>query len=171
MKKDLIKIHYQQEAQLNNSDQKIYFIFGEKNNSHPIRNAYLQYDITMEKVALFAPSCDPPNPLNHDFVDAIRLINKAFAFTFKDASLGKTAGSDLEHENCFGQFSNFVSVLTGRDRYLLKHFDNNNETEAGIPASSLNFFFDNHGEDANKGKIKGHIPLQYIFRFCKTFKN
>ena len=28
----------------------------------------------------------------------------------------------------------------------------------------------NNHTDANKGKIKGYLYLEYIFRFCKTFK-
>ena len=28
----------------------------------------------------------------------------------------------------------------------------------------------NHAVDANKGKIKGHLHLEHIFGFCKTFK-
>ena len=31
-------------------------------------------------------------------------------------------------------------------------------------------FISNHEEDANRGKIKGQLPLEHIFGFCKTFK-
>ena len=29
---------------------------------------------------------------------------------------------------------------------------------------------DNHTVVANKGKIKGQLPLEHVFGFCKTFK-
>ena len=28
----------------------------------------------------------------------------------------------------------------------------------------------NHAVEANKGRIKGHLPLEHIFGFCRTFK-
>ena len=42
-------IYHQQGANLNNSDQQVEFIFGEKNNYHEIGNAYLEFDITVRR--------------------------------------------------------------------------------------------------------------------------
>ena len=53
MKRDFLKI-YQQAANLNDSDQNIESIFGENNNYHQIGNAYLQYEVTIEKDAAVA---------------------------------------------------------------------------------------------------------------------
>ena len=75
IKRDFTKIYHQQGAQLNNPDQNIDFIFGENNNYHQVGNSYLQYDITVR------------NGDDSNFVDAdvIRLVNNAFAYTFKHA--------------------------------------------------------------------------------------
>ena len=67
-KRDFTQIYHQQGARLNHLDQNIEFILGENNKYHQIGNAYLQYDITVRKVAL--PPADPahpPNPPNLDF--------------------------------------------------------------------------------------------------------
>ena len=49
LKKDFTKFYEQQGAQLNQSDQNIEFIFGEKNNYHQIGNGYLDFNITVRK--------------------------------------------------------------------------------------------------------------------------
>jgi len=49
LKRDFLKTYQQQASNLNDSDQKIEFIFGENNNYYQVRNAYLQYEMTIEK--------------------------------------------------------------------------------------------------------------------------
>ena len=49
IKRDFLKIYHQQAANLNDSDQNIDFIFGENNNYYPIGNAYLHYELTIQK--------------------------------------------------------------------------------------------------------------------------
>ena len=89
IKRDFTKIYHQQGAQLNNPDQNIDFIFGENNNNyHQIGNGYLQYDITVRKG-------DNSN-FEDDNADVIRLVNNAFAYTFKNASISTTSGSEIE---------------------------------------------------------------------------
>ena len=44
-----MKVHHQQAANLKDSDQNFEFIIDEKNNCHQIGNAYLQYEMTIEK--------------------------------------------------------------------------------------------------------------------------
>ena len=48
-KREFSKLYHQQAANLNDSDQNIEFIFGENNYYHQVGNAYLQYEMTMEK--------------------------------------------------------------------------------------------------------------------------
>ena len=43
MKRDFFKVYHQQGAELNQSDRKIKFIFGENNNYHQIDNGYLEF--------------------------------------------------------------------------------------------------------------------------------
>ena len=102
LKRDFLKIYHQQGANLNNSDQNIEFIFGENSNLHQNGNAYLQYDITVR------------NHNNNDLEDGnvIRIMNNAFAYTFKEARLSTTGGSDLEDNKFVGQTSTIMRMLT-----------------------------------------------------------
>ena len=120
--------------------------------------------------------------------DPIRMTNNAFAFVFKEARLGTTSGSDLEHNKFVGQISTIIRSLTSRDGDLLSQFDNINEkvalnndgtqndvdTSVIIQNTSLKeMFTDNHnivGQEVNRGKIKGQLPLEHIFGFCRMFK-
>ena len=77
------KIYHQQEQNSTIWIKKLISI-SEKNNNHlQIRNAHLQFDLIMRKIALPHHPGDPPNPFDTDFFDAeaIRLVNNAFAFT------------------------------------------------------------------------------------------
>ena len=47
VKRDFLKVYHQQGENLNDPDQNIEFIFGENNNYHQIRNAYLEFVITV----------------------------------------------------------------------------------------------------------------------------
>ena len=82
-----MKIYLEQGAHLNQSDQNVEFIFGENNNYHQVGNSYLEFDITVRRE-------DNANFTNNSH---IRLTNNAFAYYFKEARLGVTSGSDLEH--------------------------------------------------------------------------
>ena len=86
IKRDFTKIYHRQGDQLNQSDQNIEFIFGEKNNYHQIGNAYLEFSITVRK----------NDTTNFHNDDPVRLVNNAFPFCFKEARLSTSLGSDLE---------------------------------------------------------------------------
>ena len=71
-----------------------------------------------------------------------------------------------------------MRLVSSRDGDLLSQFDNINEeignneaaTSDNIRRTSLNKMLISNHEDANRGKIKGQLPLEHIFGFCKTFK-
>ena len=117
MKRDFLKICHHQATKLNDSDQKIEFIFGENNNYHQIDDAYLQNELTIEKDVAVAA--------NRVLVDgdAIRLVNNDFAYWFKEARLTTTGGSDVEHINFCGRISTITRAVTSKDGDLLSHFD------------------------------------------------
>ena len=79
MRRDFLKSYHQQAANLNDSDQNTDYIFGESNNYHQIGNAYLHYEITIEK--------DVAAAANRVLVkgDTITLVNNPFAYCFKEA--------------------------------------------------------------------------------------
>ena len=90
VKRDYTKVYHQQGANLNDSNQNVEFIFGEKNNYHQIGNAYLEFDIHIRQVV-----AAPANP-NFTDASAIRLVNNAFAYCFKEATLSTTGGMEIE---------------------------------------------------------------------------
>ena len=114
------------------------------------------------------------------FVDAspIRLTINGFAYVFREARL-TTPTTDLEHNKYVGQISTIMRVISTKDGDLFSQFDNINEetganeaaTSDNIRSTSLNIMLiTNHEEDANRGKIKGQLPLEHLFGFCDTFK-
>ena len=96
---------------------------------------------------------------------------------FQEARLSTTT-TDLEHNKYCGQISTIMRVVSSRDGDLLSLFDNINEeiganeaaTSDNIRNTSLNKMLITNHEAANRGKIKGQLPLEHIFGFCKTFK-
>ena len=71
-KRDILKFHHQQAANVNELDQKLEIIFEENINCHQIGKAYLQYETNKDK--------DVPNAVDRNFVDGdvLTLQNNAF---------------------------------------------------------------------------------------------
>ena len=95
IKRDFSKIYHRQGHQLNQSDQKFEFIFGENNNYHQIGNAYLEFNITVRN-----NDCT-----NFHDNDPIRLVSNALAFYFKEARLTSSVGGDIEINKFCGPIS------------------------------------------------------------------
>ena len=119
IKIDYTKIYHQQGANINDSNQNVEFIRGENNNYHQNGNAYLQYDITLNRGG------------GADFMDAdvIRLVNNAFAYCVKEATLAFTGGSEIEQYKYVGPISTIMRVLTSKDGDLLSYFDKIDEAQ------------------------------------------
>ena len=117
IRRDFLKNYHQQAANLKDSDQNVDFIIGENKNYHQIGKAYFHYQLMIEKDVAVAA--------NRVLVkgDAIRLVNNAFAFCFKEARLRTTGGSDIEYNKFVGQDSTIMRALTSKDGDLLSHFD------------------------------------------------
>ena len=164
VKRDYTKVYHQQGANLNDSNQNVEFIFGENNNFHQIGNAYLEFDITITKIA--AP---PNNPILID-TDQLRLINNAFAYCFTQATLSTTGGMDLEDIKYVGQVSTIMRLLTSKGSDLSSYFDKGGESVIDDNNPLKKMLINNHDVAANKGRIRGHLALEHIFGFCRTFK-
>ena len=146
-------------------------VFGENNKYLQIGNGYLEFDITVWK--------SDSTIFLHE--DPIRLVNKGFAFYFKEALLSTTLGSDIEHNKFCGQVSTFMRVISYKDGDLLSQFDNNNENDildferlADVPPQIKSIphqkmLIINH-IDPNEGKLKGYFYLEDIFGFLEGFK-
>ena len=167
IKRDFIKVHHQQGAQLNDPDQNIEIIFSDNNNYHQIGNSYLQFDITVRNSAA-----------NFDDDTPIRLVNNGFLHCFKEAVILTTGGMEIENIKFLGQVSTIIKTLTSKDGDLLSHFDkisekigaDENATSNNIRSTSLPKMLINNQIEADRGKIRGHLALQDVFGFCKSFK-
>ena len=116
IKRDFMKVYHQSGANLNDSNQNVDFIFGESNNYYQIGKGYLEFDITVRDTG-------------GNFTDAsvIGLVNIAYAFCFKQATLATTGGMDLEDIKYVGQVSTIMRLLTSKDSDLSSCFDKNAE--------------------------------------------
>ena len=64
-----------------------------------------------------------------------------------------------------------MRASTSKDGDLLSHFDKIDDSAAEIENTSLHHhLINNHDEAANKGKIKGILPVEHIFRSAKLLK-
>ena len=142
-----MKTYHQHASNLNESDQIVQFIFDENDNYHQIGNAYRQHGMRIEK--------DVDNAEDRFLVDG-----------FKEARLSNTGGSDIQHNKNVGQISTFMRVLTSEDGDLLSHFHKIDESRDEIGNSSLHpHLINNYDLAANRGKNKGHLPLEHVFGF------
>ena len=160
--KDFLKFYHQQGAQINDPNQNIEFMSGEKVNYHQVGNSYLEIDISVR---------DPTAGFN--ITAEIRLGKNGFASCFTEATIGTTGGMEIEQVNFSGQVSNIMSSLTTKDGDLLPYFDNINDTDENT--SLINYSLNDrliisHSVAVNRGKIKRQLPLKHKFGFCKTFK-
>ena len=159
VKRDYTKVYHQSGANLNDQNQNVEFIFGENNNYYQIGNSYLEFDITVRNTAG-----------NFTDASAIRLINNAFAYCFTQATLSTTGGMDLEDIKYVGRVSTIMRLLTSKDSDLSSYFDKNGESVIDNDNPLKKILINNHTQEANKGKLKGHLALENIFGFCRTFK-
>ena len=160
IRKDFFKLYHHKEANLNDPDQKIEFIFGENNNYHQIRNAYLEFDITVRNPAA-----------NFAGISVKRLINNAFACCCRETRLATTGGADLEHNKYVSNDSNIMRVVISKDSDLSSYFDKLAEIAFRDDGNNIlkQLLIINHEDGANKGKIKGQLTVEHVFGFCKTF--
>ena len=159
MKRDFMKVYHQSGANLNDSNQNVDFMSGENNNYHQIGNAYLQFDITVRDTA-------------GNFTDAsdIRLVNNAFAFCIKQATLATTGGMEVEDIKYVGQVSSIMRLLTSKDSDSSSCFDKKAETPLNDNNPLKQIINNNYVDEVNKGKIKDQLHLEQIFGCCKGFK-
>ena len=63
-----------------------------------------------------------------------------------------------------------MRLVTQKHGDLSSYFDIIDESEDGINDSSLKQILINNHTEANRGLIRGHLPLEYIFGFARPFK-
>ena len=171
IKRDFLKVHHQQAAQLNQPDQNIGFLLGESNNYHKIGNSYSEFGITVLK----------NDTTNFSYDDPIRLVNNALAFCLEEARLSTTIGSDIEHNKFCGQVSTIMKVISNKNGDFLSQFVNNNENDIPVFERIVDLppqirdtphqrMLLNKHSDANKGKILRYLFLEDFFGGLKLLK-
>ena len=165
IKRDFIKIYHQSGANVDAENSQIKFYFGENHNFIQVGNGYLEFDIRVRRADGNAFYVE--NPARND---VIRLINNAFAYTIHDARISSSAGVEIEQNKYVGPISTIMRIVTHKDGDLSTYFDIIDESEGEINNTSLKqILVDNHTE-ANQGLIRGHLSLEHIFGFCRSFK-
>ena len=97
-------------------------------------------------------------------------MNKAFAYTIHDARISTSSGIEIEQSKYVGPISPIMRLATQKDGDITTHFDIIDESETGINNSSLKqVLINNHTKD-NRVTIRGHLPLEYCFGLCESFK-
>ena len=89
---------------------------------------------------------------------------------FHTGYLATTGGLDIEEIKYVGPVSTIMRLITSKDSDLSSYFDKNGESVLNDTNPLKQILINNHALEANKGKIKGHLALEHIFGFCKTFK-
>ena len=165
IKRDFIKIYHQSGANVDADNSQIKFYFGENHNFIQVGNGYLEFDIRVRKRnnAIFIVADNNTNEI-------IRLVNNAFAYTIHDARISTSAGVEIEQNKYVGPISTIMRLVTQKDGDLSTYFDIINESEGGINDSTLKQILINNHTEANRGLIRGHLPLEYIFGFARSFK-
>ena len=161
IKRDFIKIYHQSGANVDDENSQIKFYFGENHNFIQVGNSYLDFDtrVRLDNDNNFAES------------NLTRLINNAFAYTIHDVTISTSAGVEIEQNKYVGPISTIMRLVTQKDGDLSTYFDKIDESENAINDSSLKRILINNHTDANKGLIRGQLPLEYIFGFARSFKN
>ena len=164
IKRDFIKIYHQSGANVDAENSQIKFYFGENHNFIQVGNGYLEFVIRIRR--------DDGNPFTivAPGNDIIRLVNNAFAYTIHDARISTSAGVEIEQNKYVGPISTIMRLVTEKDGDLSTYFDIINESEGGINDSTLKQMLINNHTEAKRGLIRGHLPLEYVFGFARSFK-
>ena len=160
IKQDSIKIYHQSGANVDNENSNVKLFFEENHNFIQVGNGYLEFDTKIRKAD------------NTNFVNAevIILVNNAFPNIYHDARISTSSGVKIEQNKFVRRISTLMRLVTQKDGDLSTYFDIIDESETAINNSSLKQILINSHTDENKGIIAGHLPLEYIFGFCKPIK-
>ena len=158
-KRIFVEIYHQHGAQVVELNQKNNFFFRENLNYIQFGSSYLELEMEVEKL-----DCK-----NFTETDEIKLNNIASAYVFQDARISN--GTEIEQSKHDGPVSTVMSLIKHKHTDLSTYFKKFDETGTGIVNTSLKYLVvNNHIVYATKGNMKGHLPLEHIFDFCKNFK-
>ena len=164
IKRDFIKIYHQSGTNVDAENSQIKFYFGENHKSIQVGNGYLEFDIRVRRAD------GSPFTIVAPGNDIIRIVNNAIAYTIDDARISSSNGVETEQNKYVGPISTIMRIVTQKDGDLSTDFDIIDESEDGIKNSSLKHILINNNTEAKRDLIRGHLPLEYIVGFCRSFK-
>ena len=97
-------------------------------------------------------------------------MNNAFTHTIHHSRISTSTGTKIEQENFAGPVSARMRIIPQRYGGLSTYFDVNDESENGINNTSFKQILNNNHTKTIKGLIRGPLPLDYIFGFCKSIR-
>ena len=77
---------------------------------------------------------------------------------------------DIAVNKYVGPVGTIMRLLTSKDSDISSYFDKNGESVLDNDNTLKQILINNHAVEAKKGRIKGHLALEHIFGFCRTFK-
>ena len=102
--------------------------------------------------------------------ELVRSFNSAVAFKVHVARVLASSRTEIEQNNIIGPMLTFITLLTQRDGDFITNFDLFDGSVDGINSSSLKQVLINNQTEANRGVIRGHLPLESNFEFRISFE-
>ena len=164
IKRDFIKIYHESGANVDAENSQIKFYSGENHYFIQVGNGYLEFDIRVRRADGYPFTFVAPGN------NIIRLVNNAFAYTIHDARKSSSSGVEIEQNKFVGPISTVMILVMEKNGDLSTYFDIIDESEDGINNSSLKQILFNKNTEANRGLIRGHLPLDNNFGFCRSFR-
>ena len=164
LKRDFIKVYHQLGANVDAEKCQIKFYFGENHNFIQVGCGYLEFDVRVRKADGNPFTTAAPGN------DIIRLVNNAFAYTIHDARISSSSGLEIEQNKYIRPISFIMRLVTQQNGDLFTYFDIYDEREDGINNSSLKQILNDDHIEADRGLIRGYLPLECIFGFARSFK-
>ena len=163
VKRDFIQFYHQSGANVDAENSQTNFYFGENHNFIQVGNAYLEFDLRVRRANGNPFTIVPAN-------DTIKLVNTTFAYTFHDARISTSSGVEIEQNKFVGPISTIMRLVTQKYGDLSSYFDITDETEDEINSSSLKKILIGNHDEANRGLIRGPLPSEFIFGFCRSVR-
>ena len=123
-----MKIYIQRGAASCIGNQVFDFLFGNNFDYHQRGNAFLELVIAPRE------NGKDFNNLGGDgnIDEPMRLLNNAFAYSFRNVALSRAGGEEIEVGKHCGHISTTMKILTGKHGDLLSYVDKNDESQSVI---------------------------------------
>ena len=164
IRREFVKKYHQHGAKVNDENQEIQFFLAEIFDYIQVSNGHLEFEMEIRKAdkTFFIKADDNTK-------EVFTFVNNAFTFTNHDARISTSAGTEIEQNKLLGPLSRILTLITQKKR-MTTYSDKIDENEDGINSSSVKQRVINKHTETNRGITKKHLPRDYVFGFCRSFK-